>query len=233
VLLGFAALGLSEYFLLVQTRLSFPPFWGIAWGIGIAGSVLFFPFSVVGAVIVSGLLFIFLLALRDPEPVRGLTSVCDSLLGVIYVGFLVPHLALLRQGPNGVGWVFFVFLVAMLGDTAGYGVGRQWGRHKLIPHISPGKTIEGSVGSIVGNLGGAVIVWTWFLPQRTLSELLVLGFVAGVLAQAGDLCESAIKRAFGAKDSGRLLPGHGGILDRLDSLLFPAAFIYYYERIWG
>ena len=86
---------------------------------------------------------------------------------------------------------------------------------------------------MVGNLCGAGIAWVWFFPQRAVFELLLLGLVAGIFAQVGDLCESAVKRAFGAKDSGHFLPGHGGILDRLDSLLFPAAFIYYYGKIWG
>jgi len=233
VLLLCATLGLFEYFLLIQSRLSFSPAWGIAWGIGVAVCLLFFSLEMVSVALVLGLLSVFLLSLRDQQPSQGVMSVSDALLGVIYVGFLVPHLALLRQSPNGVGWVFFVFLVAMLGDTAGYGVGRKWGTHKLMPHISPGKTIEGSYGSVVGNVGGAMIAWAWFFPQRTLAEFLLLGFVAGILAQVGDLCESALKRAFGAKDSGHLLPGHGGILDRLDSLLFPAVFIYYYEKVWG
>jgi phosphatidate cytidylyltransferase len=103
---------------------------------------------------------------------------------------------------DGVGWVFFIFFVAMLGDTAGYIVGRTWGKHKLIPHISPGKTVEGSVGSVLGNLLGAGIVWSWFFPQRSFLEFLLLGFLIGILAQVGDLCESAIKRAYDAKDSG-------------------------------
>lgn len=232
-LLVCTALGLYEYFLLIEDRLAFSPFWGIGWGTAVAGSILFCPFSLVGSALLSGFFLVFLLSLFDAQPGRGLMSVSDALLGVIYIGFLLPHVALLRQGPDGVGWTFFVFLVAMLGDTAGYGIGKQWGKHKLIPHISPGKTMEGSVGSVIGNLCGAGVAWVWFLPQRMLAEVLLLGLVAGILAQVGDLCESAIKRAFGAKDSGQILPGHGGILDRLDSLLFPAAFIYYYGKIWG
>ena len=197
----------------------------------IASSVLLSPFNIVGGVISMGLFLAFLLSLKDQQPIQGFSSVSDTLLGVMYVGFLVPHIALLRLGADGVGWVLFVFLVAMLGDTAGYGVGRMWGKHKLIPHISPGKTVEGSVGSVLGNLVGACLVWGWFFPQRPLIEFLLLGICAGILAQVGDLCESAVKRAHGVKDSGRFLPGHGGILDRLDSLLFPAAFIYYYGKI--
>jgi len=205
----------------------------MTWGVAVAGAMFLYPLSTVSAIIVTGLFLSFLLSLMDQQPSRGFSSVSDTLLGVIYVGFLTPHIALLRLGTDGVGWVFFVFLVAMLGDTAGYGVGRIWGKHKLIPHISPGKTVEGSFGSLLGNLIGAGLAWWWFFSQRSLIELFFLGLVSGGLAQAGDLCESAIKRAHGAKDSGRLFPGHGGILDRLDSLLFPAAFIYYYEKMWS
>lgn len=233
VLLACTALGLYEYFSLIHTRLSFSPFFAFAWGIGIAVAVLFLPAPAVGSVLTVGLFGCLALSLRDSLPIQGIMSVSDSLLGVLYVGFLTPHIALVRSTVDGVGWVFFIFFVAMLGDTAGYIAGRIWGKHKLIPHISPGKTIEGSVGSVLGNLVGAGMVWSWFFPQRSFLEFLLLGLFAGALAQVGDLCESAIKRAYGAKDSGHVLPGHGGILDRLDSLLFPAAFIYYYDRIWG
>jgi phosphatidate cytidylyltransferase len=233
VLLLGVALGLYEYFSLVQSQLSFSPFFGIGWGLLIAIMLLFSSPLLVSVTIGAGLFLAFCLALPDVQPDRGIASVSHTLLGVVYIGFLVPHLALARQNPDGSGWVFFVFFVAMLGDTAGYVVGRLWGTHKLIPHISPGKTIEGSVGSVIGNLCGGICSWIWFFPQRSLLEFVILALSVGVLAQGGDLCESALKRAFGAKDSGQLLPGHGGILDRLDSLLFPAAFIYYYGKIWG
>jgi len=233
VLLLGVALGLYEYFSLVQLRLSFSFLWGVGWGLVVAITVLFSSPLLVSATIGAGLFFVFCLALLDIQPERGIASVSYALLGVIYVGFLMPHLALVRQNPDGIGWIVFVFLVAMLGDTAGYVVGRLWGKRPLIPHISPKKTIAGSVGSVIGNLCGGVCSWMWFFPHRSLFEFVILALGAGLLAQVGDLCESALKRAFGAKDSGRLLPGHGGILDRLDSLLFPAAFIYYYEKIWG
>src|SRR5262245_34714052 len=187
---------------------------------------------IVGAALSAGLFGAFFFGLRDTQPARAFLGISTSLFGVVYVGFLLPHFIWIRRGPEGAAWVFFVFLVAMLGDTAGYTVGRVWGKHKLIPHVSPGKTIEGSVGSLLGNICGAGLAWIWLLPEHSLLEILGLGLGAGFLAQAGDLCESTVKRAFGAKDSGHLLPGHGGILDRVDSLLFPAAFIYYYEAIW-
>ncbi len=227
------ALGLYEYFSFLSPRPFFSLFFGLIWGMAVASTLLFGAVIAVGAVFVAGLFCAFLLSLRDPLPIQGVRNVSDSLLGVTYVGFLTPHLALVRANADGVGWTLFIFVVAMLGDTAGYVAGRTWGNHKLIPHISPGKTIEGSVGSFVGNVAGAGLVWYWFFSQRSLIELLLLGVVAGGFAQIGDLYESAIKRAFGAKDSGHFLPGHGGILDRLDSLLFPAVFIYYYGKTWG
>jgi phosphatidate cytidylyltransferase len=104
----------------------------------------------------------------------------------------------------------------------------MWGTHKLIPHISPGKTVEGSLGACLGNLGAAVGSWLWLLPDRAFGELLLLALGMGSVAQVGDLCESALKRACGAKDSGHIFPGHGGVLDRVDSLLFPSAMLYYY-----
>ncbi len=211
VLLGCTGLGLHEYFSLARAHNPLPPTVGLAWGMAVAVSMLSSNAAVVGATVVAGLFLAFLLALRDPQPARALVGISDTLLGVIYVGFLLPHLIWVRRGPDGVAWVFFVLLVVMLGDTGGYAIGRIWGKRKLIPHISPGKTF----------------------PQRSPVEIVGLALSLGFLAQVGDLCESALKRAFGAKDSGHLLPGHGGILDRVDSLLFPAAFIYYYIIGWG
>ena len=233
VLLVCTGLGLYEYFSLARAHNPLSPVFGLGWGMTVAVSMLWSNPALIGAALTAGLFLAFSVALRDSQPTRALSGVSDSLLGVVYVGFLLPHLIWVRSGPDGAAWVFFVLLVAMLGDTAGYAVGRLWGTHKLIPHISPGKTLEGSGGSVLGNLCGAGLAWMWLLPQRSLVEMLCLGLVAGFLAQVGDLCESAIKRAFGAKDSGGLFPGHGGMLDRVDSLLFPTAFIYYYVAIRG
>ena len=233
VLLSGTGLGLYEYFSLTRAQNSLPLGFGLGWGVAVAVSMLWMHAAAVGAVLSAGLFLAFVLALQDTQPARAFSGVTNALFGVVYVGFLLPHLIWIRSGPDGVAWVFFVLLVAMVGDTAGYAIGRVWGTHKLIPHVSPGKTIEGSAGSVVGNLCAAGAAWVWLLPHRSFWELLVLGFVTGFLAQVGDLCESAIKRALGVKDSGGFLPGHGGILDRVDSLLFPAAFIYYYVTIWG
>jgi phosphatidate cytidylyltransferase len=232
-LLGLTVVGLCEYFALARAHNALSSRIGLTWGITVAATMLLLDVVLAMAALLAGLFVTFVISLFDTEPERGLRGVCYTLFGVVYIGFLFPHLLWLRHSPEGVAWVFFVLLVAMSGDTAGYVVGRLWGRHKLIPHISPGKTVEGSIGAVVGNIGAALLSWIWLLPHRSYAELVGLALVGGFLAQAGDLCESAFKRACGAKDSGHFFPGHGGVLDRVDSLLFSAAFIYYYVTLEG
>jgi phosphatidate cytidylyltransferase len=153
------------------------------------------------------------------------------LLGVLYVGFFIPHVALLRQQPDGWRWVLFTVYSAMGSDSGAYFAGRAYGRRKLMPAVSPSKTVEGAVGGLVGAAIIGTICWLVFFRQLPLGETLGVAVAIGLLAELGDLCESALKRAFGAKDSGWIIPGHGGILDRLDSLLFPFVFSYYYYAV--
>jgi phosphatidate cytidylyltransferase len=152
------------------------------------------------------------------------------LLGVLYAGAFLPHLVWLRVQPEGEGaaWVLFVLAVGMGGDTAGYCAGRFWGHRLLAPSVSPKKTVEGAIGAVGGNLLAGGIVKLIFFPTVGWVEIGLLSLAAGILGQLGDLCESLLKRAFGAKDSGWLLPGHGGVLDRVDSLVFPTVLVYYY-----
>jgi phosphatidate cytidylyltransferase len=153
------------------------------------------------------------------------------LLGVLYVGFFIPHVALLRQQPEGWRWVLFTVYSAMGSDSGAYFAGRAYGRRKLMPAVSPSKTVEGAVGGLVGAAIIGALCWLIFFRELPLGETLGVAVAIGVLAQLGDLCESALKRGFGAKDSGWIIPGHGGILDRLDSLLFPFVFSYYYYAV--
>jgi len=232
IFLAFTGLGLHEYFVLARPFLTLPPSVGILWGIAVALAMLSPTPILVAGVLLGGLFIMFCLSLRDSQPDQSIIGLSLSLLGVVYVGFLLPHVIWVRQGLDGTAWVFFIFLVVMIGDSLAYTVGRLWGRHKLIPHISPGKTVEGSVGALVGNFCTAIGSWIWLFPERSLLEMVCLALGIGCLAQIGDLCESILKRAFGAKDSGQFFPGHGGVLDRVDSLLFPTAFIYYYVTLW-
>jgi len=114
---------------------------------------------------------------------------------------------------------FFILVLAFAGDIAAFYVGRTWGRRKLLPLVSPGKTEEGILGLVAGSVLGCLIFRQLFLPSLPIVHTVVLGIVGSVIGQLGDLCESAIKRASGVKDSGVILPGHGGLLDRLDCLI--------------
>jgi phosphatidate cytidylyltransferase len=154
-----------------------------------------------------------------------------TLLGAFYIGYLIPHFALLFALPSGREWVIFVLLVVMAGDTSGYFVGTFLGKKKLAPRISPGKTVEGALGSIGASLLGGVVGSRILSVATPWPEAVLLSLLLSVLGQAGDLFESWIKRVFSVKDSGRLLPGHGGLLDRMDSLIFAVVFTTYYVRL--
>ncbi|MFQ5682628.1 MAG: phosphatidate cytidylyltransferase [Candidatus Binatia bacterium] len=155
-----------------------------------------------------------------------------TLIGMLYIGYLVPHLVLLYRSPDGKAWVFFVLLVIMAGDTAAYFVGNLLGKNKLAPEISPGKTVEGAIGSVGMSIFAGLAGYGFLLPAMPLVEILWLSVVLCILGQMGDLFESWIKRVFSVKDSGSLLPGHGGLLDRMDSLIFAIVFITYYLRLF-
>ena len=155
-----------------------------------------------------------------------------TLLGGLYLGFLFPHWVLLFRMPQGRGWVFFVLLVVMGGDSVAYFVGKRFGVRKLLPDISPGKTVEGVWGYMIGSLIAGFFGAWFLLPELAWPETLALSFCLSVLGQVGDLFESWIKRVFAVKDSGSFLPGHGGLLDRVDSLIFPAVFTSLYLKVF-
>jgi phosphatidate cytidylyltransferase len=138
-----------------------------------------------------------------------------------------------EQSPKlSIHLLSFFFLVLMGSDTGAYFAGRTLGKRKLAPKISPGKTWEGFVGGMIASLGFAVLAHYWFFPELPLKWALPLAAVMNVLGVVGDLVESALKRGSNEKDTAKLLPGHGGFLDRLDSLLFNAPLLYYFAKFY-
>jgi len=150
--------------------------------------------------------------------------------GPWYVGASLTTTSLLRR-DYGAGWVLLVLSVAWLADTGGYFVGRRFGGKKLYPAVSPNKTWAGLYGALAASTLAGALASLWYLPNLPLAHGLVLGFVGGGIGQLGDLVESLLKRSVGAKDSGFIIPGHGGLLDRIDALLFVAPTTYLYA-IW-
>jgi phosphatidate cytidylyltransferase len=158
-----------------------------------------------------------------------------TILGVLYVALLGGHLIAVRNGFDqklAAHLLSFFFLILMGADTGAYYTGRAIGKRKLAPKISPGKTWEGVAGGIVAALALATLAHFWFFRELPLKWALPLAAVMTVLGILGDLTESALKRGAGAKDAAKILPGHGGALDRLDSLLFNAPLLYYFAHFY-
>jgi phosphatidate cytidylyltransferase len=157
----------------------------------------------------------------------GLYRVAVTLLPLVYVGWLLGHGLLLGILPDGAHLILFLVGTTWAGESAALAIGSAIGRHPLAPGISPRKTVEGAVGQLVASVVAAGVLGAWLLPQWSVGVTLITGAVLGVLGQIGDLAESVIKRSLGTKDTGGLMPGHGGVLDRLDGLLFNAPALFY------
>lgn len=185
-------------------------------------------------------LLVYCTFLRPVVEVMG--DAAASIFCLLYTGFTLLALPNLHEQSNGPSLVTFLLCVVWAGDVAAYYVGRAWGRHKLAPQLSPGKTWEGAVASVVGSVlvAGGLVGLAMALQQRDIVLLsypdevwywLVVAALVNVAAQVGDLAESALKRSAGVKDSGSLLPGHGGVLDRIDALLLAAPALWYAQLI--
>ncbi len=162
---------------------------------------------------------------------RSLVDSSVMVFGILYVSLTLGHLLLTRTLPGGEYLIFFLVLVTWAGDTGAYYAGVTLGRHKLAPVVSPNKTIEGLLGGLVLAVVVAFIAQRWFLPTFTILDCVATGLLLTGVGVLGDLSESAMKRSAGVKDSGAVIPAHGGMLDRLDSLLFTAPTFYYYMTL--
>lgn len=245
VALAFAAmaLGLYEFWLLAKNR-------GVKVDTSVSafGAVglfvcFFFDGPTKGADVLLIIIVGFVIAAFVAEMLRGapfdkmITQASVTVLGTFYLFLLGGHLVAMRTGfeqlPNlSTHLLSFFFLILMGSDTGAYFAGRALGKRKLAPKVSPGKTWEGFVGGMIASLGFAVLAHYWFFRELPLKFALPLAAAMNVLGVIGDLVESALKRGSGAKDAATLLPGHGGFLDRLDSLLFNAPLLYYFAKFY-
>lgn len=155
--------------------------------------------------------------------------VAKVVFGVMYIPFLMSYFILLRLLEKGTLWIVFVLVLAFIGDTAALYAGKYFGKHKLVPIVSPGKTVEGLVALVLSSTAACLLFAYFFFPEISLIKIAVLAFIGSIIGQLGDICESAIKRSYNLKDASSFLPGHGGILDRLDCLIFIAPFVYYFR----
>lgn len=231
---AFAILAAVYEFFHIAERAGAPPFRAV--GFAAAAAVLAaaaFGRPELSAVILAAMTVVLMVATlsRVGEKERVLVSAGATALGVLYVavlaGYIVAVRALPEPGMAGKLLTLF-FAIIMMSDTGAYFAGRSLGRHKLAPRVSPAKTVEGSVGGMVGSVLGAVASKYIFFPELPVPDAVALGAGMGALGQVGDLCESLLKRGSDVKDAASILPGHGGFLDRLDSMLLNAPLFYYY-----
>jgi phosphatidate cytidylyltransferase len=194
------------------------------------------PRALLAMILVLPILGLMLALWRMPDLPSAALRAMSGVAAPLYIGGLLGSLALLRRDAGALGsfYVLLVLKLSWLADTGGFFAGRYLGKNgkQLHPRVSPKKTQIGFVGSLVGATVGILIAKFWYLRDVPLPELLMLGLVAGTLGQLGDLVESMIKRSAGIKDSGNLIPGHGGLLDRIDALLMVSPVLYLYAVWW-
>jgi len=222
---------------------------GLGIGLALAASVALRPLLAVDlvALTLTGSIMASLIAeLARGDHEAALPSWALTLAGTLYLSWLLSHFILLRalntplnsgllaslQIEPGAAWIYFTLAITFIQDTAAYFVGRSWGRHKMAPALSPKKTWEGAIGGLVGAIASSLVCIPLLGLPIGFGAGLLLGLAGGVVGPLGDLSESLIKRQVGLKDAGSIIPGHGGILDRADSLLFTAPTLYYLISIF-
>jgi len=228
---GLSCIGLREYYALVRQRgIATEAFGGIAAGTAVVLSAHLGLPAVTSVALFAGFVLVLLLHLARGE--HSLEGMATSLFGVFYAGWLPSHMLLLHGAPGGAGLVTLLVAAVALTDAGAFLGGKGFGRRKLAPVLSPNKTWEGAASGFVVAIAGMVVVWLLSrrfgtFPRWGVARFVVAGAVVSLAAQAGDLAESCLKRSAGVKDSGRLLPGHGGVLDRADGFLFATPILYY------
>lgn len=228
-----AALSIREFYRLLPPETGpLPIAFGVIWTIALvlgakAASGTFNLFIIFAGIWVSGAFLALLWIVAYHSGRRHLVAGIYLLGGPIYVGFLLGHGLALRQLEFGRDWLLFAILVTFATDTCAYFTGRKFGRRLLAPRISPGKTWEGSAGGFVFAVAASLILGLAFNLAIPIWQVAVIGAFVGVAAQCGDLLESKLKRIAGVKDAGNLFPGHGGMLDRLDSIVISVPAVYY------
>lgn len=203
--------------------------------VGVASTLAILVLSIVipawlpTALVVHVSLALFASLLRpEPHDVAG-QRMAWLVAGPLYVAIPLASVGRLHLLPHGGQWVLLSMWIAWAGDTGAYFAGRYFGKHKLYPKVSPSKTVEGGLGGLLGSLTGGLAAHFWFLPDLPLLDAVLLSILGGAAGQLGDLVESLVKRSVGAKDSGNVLPGHGGMLDRVDALMFTATACFLYN----
>ncbi len=226
----------SEYYLIAQKRLSPIAWLGMASAAALPLLLVLRPDDAFGWAF--GVCAGFFLAAWTYHLLRGPlaeapTHAAHLLAGMLYGALGLTAVGAVRALPHGWEWLLCLLIITWGNDTAAYFAGRFFGRHKLYPAVSPNKTWEGFFGGLVGSFAGMVVAKLAFFPELAWLDCAAAGLIGGVVGPVGDLCESMLKRAYAVKDSGKLIPGHGGLLDRIDALIFNAPVLLVYLLLFA
>ena len=210
-------------------------YFGLLWALALVLSPHYQSTNMLPIVITATMLVSLIWLLRHSPRERAFRNWAWTIAGAFYVGWMLSYWLSLRGLADGRNWVYLAMLTIFANDTGAFFIGRARGRHKLAPAISPAKTWEGALGGVISAILGAIVITVILnlISPFTFRywQIILLGFLISLFAQLGDLVESLLKRNMGVKESGTLLPGHGGILDRFDSIIFVGPVVYYYV-IW-
>ena len=233
----FTAFALFEFFnLLRKARVPVYRLFGVTMGIAIpvivymelgstqSGEILF---------LVLGCLSLFLLQFFHKDNSQALIGISLTLFGILYISWFLSFLIKIRFMTSGILWIAYLVAVTKAGDIGAYGIGTLFGRNSLIPHISPRKSVEGMFGGLMASVLVSILMGRILPVDFSPFHVAVLGLLIGIVGQVGDLSESLMKRFCGAKDSGSLLPGMGGVLDAVDSILFTAPIFYFHLKVYS
>ncbi len=236
IVVVFIGLALFEFFtLLIDAKVPCYRLFGVVMGIIIpiivytesgsthSGEVLF---------LVLGCLFLFVLQFFHKDNSQALVGIALTLFGILYISWFLSFLIKIRFLENGVFWAAYLLVVTKASDMGAYLVGTAIGRHRLIEHVSPKKSIEGTLGGLLASVGASMVAYFYLPIPFTFFHMIVLGLLIGIVGEVGDLSESLMKRFCGAKDSGNFLPGIGGFFDVVDSVLFTAPIFYFHLKIY-
>jgi len=220
-----------EFYKLRNTKTSPLTYFGLIWTLLFILSPHFNYALVLPILLTSAVALPLFWLLRYPQKEGVFIDWAWTIAGILYIGWLLSYFVALRGLDNGRGWVFLAMFATFSSDTTAFFVGRALGRHHLAPRISPGKTWEGAVAGVFGSvIVSLILVYCFNLPLGY-GWTILIGLLVSIFSQLGDLAESLLKRNVGVKDSGRLLPGHGGFLDRIDSVIFAGIVVYYFVLI--
>jgi phosphatidate cytidylyltransferase len=206
-------------------------YFGIAWVLLIIASPhcpnpATLSFLITSSIIISLIWLLF----RRPRD-QAFTDWAWTMAAILYIGWMLSYWVVLRSLEAGRALVFLAMFTTFANDTSAFFVGRAWGKHALAPSISSGKTWEGAAGGLLASIVASIIIDVIFRLPFSYWQIALVGFIISIFAQLGDLVESLLKRNTGVKDAGKLVPGHGGVLDRVDSLIFTGVIVYYFVEL--